>query len=229
MRLHQMFMPGIILLLLQTTHAQMDPVGDFNRHIASNWNGNYIRVSQYRVKGSPYFLGDSFPGIIRFKGGKVLADIKVLYNIYEQKAGMAVQDGIFEADEILEEFSIMLPEKYGRQELLFRSSTAFGAADLKAYLQVLEEGEKATLLKLYKARLAPDPANAMAKDLKVFDQYYEFFLYTTNGQQLKKIKLREKDFAKELEPAWVKQYVLEHKPDLSSEPAVIQMVQQYNR
>ena len=40
-------------------NAQPDPIGNFNKHVIEKWTHEYIRVSQYRVKGSPYLLGDS--------------------------------------------------------------------------------------------------------------------------------------------------------------------------
>jgi len=45
-------------------NAQPDPVGNFNKHVIEKWTHDYIRVSQYRVKGSPYLLGESFNGDI---------------------------------------------------------------------------------------------------------------------------------------------------------------------
>jgi hypothetical protein len=32
------------LFMVITTEAQVDPVGDYNRHIASNWKGEFARI-----------------------------------------------------------------------------------------------------------------------------------------------------------------------------------------
>lgn len=70
------------------SQAQPDPVGNFNKHVIEKWTHDYVRVSQYRVKGSPFLLGESFNGDITMKTGVVTVDKKLLYDIYDQKVGM---------------------------------------------------------------------------------------------------------------------------------------------
>src|SRR5687767_10259653 len=78
----------------------IDPVGDFNKHTIANWNGNYHRISQYRVKGTPYLFGQSFWGTIDYKGGKTVKGIKVLYDLHTQASGIDLKNNeIFEAEQ----------------------------------------------------------------------------------------------------------------------------------
>ena len=81
------FFTFIAVLGVLMVNAQPDPIGNFNKHVIEKWTHDYIRVSQYRVKGSPYLLGDSFSGDITMKSGVVTVDKKILYDIYDQKVG----------------------------------------------------------------------------------------------------------------------------------------------
>jgi hypothetical protein len=221
------FFAGLLFFCFKETHAQADPVGAFNRHIASNWKGDYIRVSQYHVKGTLYFLGEAFPGSITFRSGKTVDNTKVLYDLYNQKAGIEMNEGLFEADEPVRSFSISLPEKFGNGKLLFKSSAEFGNEDMKAFFNVLADGEKASLLKLYKIKLSPDPTNTMDRDAKVFEQYYEYYLYSK--KDLQKIKLKEKDILRALGgDQRLSDFIAKSNLDLSKEADVIQLITNYN-
>ncbi|HVG40157.1 MAG TPA: hypothetical protein VM888_01000 [Chitinophagaceae bacterium] len=219
----------LFMLAINVAFAQPDPVRDFNRHIIEKWGGDYIRVGPYRVKGSPFFLGESFPGMLKYKGGKTIKNTNVLYNLYEQKAGVDLKNEIYESGEVLEEFKMELPDKFGKQSLLFKNSSLYGDGTLKSYLNVLAEGSKASFLKQFKTKLIPDPTNTLSKDDKVFEQYYEYYLYAKGGAGLQKIKLRQKDILKELgDDPKLKDYISKNGLDLSKEEGVIQLINIYN-
>ena len=215
--------------LMVGAKAQPDPLRDFNKHVVENWSGDYIRIGPYRVKGSPFFLGESFPGVIKYKGGKTVTDIKVLYNLYNQKAGVDVNHDIFEANDAVAEFQVQLPSKFGGQTLLFKNTNQYQKESAEEFLNVLAEGSKAAFFKQYKTKLQADPTNTLSKDDKVFEQYYEYYLYTMASPGLHKIKLRSKDVLKELgEDPQIKEYVLKNHMDLSKEEDVIQLINKYN-
>jgi hypothetical protein len=123
----------------------LDPIGSFNRHIFKSWKGEYIRIGPYRVKGTPYLFEESFPGSLTYKGGRTVSDIKVLYDIYNQKAGVDVKSGMFKAAEPVENFSILLPEQFGGQKLLFKSSSLFAKTAMNCFFNILEDGRKSSL------------------------------------------------------------------------------------
>lgn len=213
---------------MHISFAQVDPMGDFNKHVVANWKGDYIRIAQYRVKGTPYLYGESFPGSINYKGGKVFKDSKILYDLYNQKAGIDEKNEIFEADDMVEEFSIVLPEKYGSQQLLFRNSSFYGEEN-KGFFNIVVDGEKISLLKSYKIKLSTDPANPMDKDIKIFDQYFDYYLYSKSEQKLAKIKLKEKDVANFIKDApFVKKQLNEQYIDLTKESGVKKLIIAYN-
>lgn len=212
-----------------SSFAQVDPVGDFNKHIAENWKSEYIRIGQFRVKGSPYLLGESFDGTITYKGGKVVSDKKVLYDLYNQKAGIEVNKEVFEADAPIESFFITLPEKFGGKKLSFKNSYLYGSSDVKGYLNVLEDGEKLSFFKVYKTRLIPDASNYIIKDLKVFEQYFDYYIYNKSTKTLSAVKLRKKDIAKELnDEEFLKSYIKNNNADLSNEVIVTNLIRSYN-
>ena len=218
----------VFVLITNLSFAQTNTVGEFNRFIAQNWSGDYIRIGQYKVKGTPYLLGESFPGTLTYKGG-AKSDTKILYDLYNQRAGADVKNSILESEQAVEEFSISLPAKFGGNTLLFKSTELYGNGSLKNYFNVLEEGPKATFLKLFRIKLISDPSNMMDKEQKVFEQYYEYYLYNNTTRELGKIKLKEKDIVKQLgDEEFVKSFISKGNLDVSNEVDVIKLIQGYN-
>lgn len=173
--------------------AQVDPVGAYNRFMAENWSGQYTRVGQNKVKGSPHLFGKAFPGQIDYGNGMFITKEKVLYNLLDQKAGPEVNGEIFEADNKPMQFILELPRENGGKKL-FKHSSAYGNEKLNAYFNVVTDGAYVALLKAYKIKLSPDPTNMMDKDLKLFEQYTEYYVFVHgNGGSLQKIKLKKKD------------------------------------
>jgi hypothetical protein len=217
------------LFICITCIGQVDPIGAINRSAVENKSGGYLNVGPYKVKGSPYLYGESFVGAIEYSTGKGLLDRKILYNLYDQKAGLEINDLLFEADESIKEFYIKLSDEYGGSKLLFKNSSEFGDKKIKGFFNVLVDGEKAMLLKYFKIRLQPDPVNTLAKDIKVFEQYHEYYLFFKNTQSLKKIKLRKKDLAKEFEDdPYIKTYLSNYPQDLFIETDLINLIKNYN-
>jgi hypothetical protein len=223
------FILASLLFVPNLAFAQVDPVGDFNKHVVGYWKGDFVRLFQYRVKGSPYLLGESFPGSITYKGGRTVNDGKVLYDIYNQQAGVDVNNQILELEIPVESFSLSVPEKFGGKTYLFKNPYVFGKPEMKGYLNVVEDGKKLALLKVYKTRLSPDPGDMMNKDIKIFEQYFEFYIYNKATQNLSAIKLRKKDISKEIgDEAFLKDYLSSNNNDLSNEANVIQLIKSFN-
>lgn len=176
--------------------AQTDAIGAFNKHIVEKWSEEYIRISQYRVKGTVYLLGEPFNGDISYTNGTALVDNKVLYDTYHQKAGPEVNGAIMVADVPVSQFVLRMPEKFGGQKLLFQEAAHFGK-DAKGFYNVLFSSDKFSLLKQFRSKLISDPSDPYSKDIKLLEQYYEYYVYVPATQSLKKVKLKEKD----LQPA----------------------------
>ncbi|HEX6168199.1 MAG TPA: hypothetical protein VFZ33_00805 [Chitinophagaceae bacterium] len=170
----------------------VDPLPTYNKHLAERWTGTYMQVSQYRVKGSPYFLGAAFPGILKFDDGNTRNDVRILYDLYNEKVEMEKDSILFELNQGVSEYSITLPKEYGGEKLVFRNAASFGDSKKKGFYNIVSESGKYVFMKEFKLKLVPDPANTLAKDYKMFEQYYEYFLYDTSSRNMKKIKLNKK-------------------------------------
>lgn len=217
-----------VLLAATQTFAQVDPVGNFNKHIVEQWTGDYVRVGQFKVKGSPYFLGEPFPGTITYSDGKSAQSQYILFDLHNQKVGFKQGNEALESIKAVESFSINLPDKFGNKKLLFKNGAAFGDAS-NTYYNILEEGPKFAFLKQYKIKLVADSRNTLDKDAKMFEQAYDYYIYNKSAKTLHKIKLREKDLLKELEsePA-AKDYVVKNVPSLSTEHDFISVINTVN-
>ena len=216
------------LLLSCGSFAQLGYIALYNKNMADSWDGEYIRISQYRVKGTPYLLGEAFPGSIKYKGGGSDTG-KVLYDLYKQKAGLAVNREIYESGGAVEEFDIKLSEKYGGDILVFKSTNVFGNTDLKSYFNIIEEGAKVSFLKIFRIRLVPDPSNQMDKDLRAFEQYFDYYLYVKGTNNLSKIKLKSKDIISEVgDEEFIKTQIKNADLDVSKEEDMIKLIKAIN-
>ena len=173
--------------------AQPDPIGNFNKHVIEKWTHDYIRVSQYRVKGSPFLLGESFSGDITMKTGVVTVDKKILYDIYDQKVGIDLDKKFVAPDGEVSGFFIQLSENFGGEKLNFINAANLSKVNLKGYLNVIADGSKFAFLRQYRIRLVADPAEMYSKDIKLFEQYYDYYIYNRATAELNKIKLKDKD------------------------------------
>ena len=183
----------VCMSFLSNLFAQPDPIGNFNKHVVEKWTHDYIRVSQYRVKGSPYLLGESFNGDISMKSGVVTVDKKILYDIYDQKVGMDLDKKFVAPDGEVSGFFIQLSENFGGEKLSFINASNLPKVNLKGYLNVIADGSKFAFLRQYRIRLVADPAEMYSKDIKLFEQYYDYYIYNRATAELNKIKLKDKD------------------------------------
>jgi hypothetical protein len=173
--------------------AQPDPVGSFNKHVIEKWSHEYIRVSQYRVKGSPYLLGESFDGLISMKTGVKTINQKVLYDIMDQRVGTESDRQLVAPDGEITSFFIQLTDRFGGEKLEFINANTLAKSNVKGYLNVIVNGPKLVFLRQYKIKMIPDPQNMYSKEIRIFEQYYDYYLYNYSSQSLEKIKLKEKE------------------------------------
>lgn len=226
--LRAIFILLLAILKISTTFSQVDPVGDFNRHVFESWKGTVIRIGPYNVRGTPYLLGESFTGSISYKTGTILKETKILYDLYHQKAGVDLKGEIFESDDPIESFSINLPEKMGGKKLLFKNSYVFGKPAMNCFFNVLEEGSKVALLKVYKSKVVADPSNNMDTKAKVFEQYFEYYLYFKSNAALSNIRLKRKDLEKDLGDKFIEEYLSNNYTEFSQEADIIRLIKAFN-
>jgi hypothetical protein len=199
----------------------VDPLPTYNKHLAERWSGEYMQVSQYRVKGSPYLLGKAFPGTLKFADGNTKNNVQIIYDLYNEKVSFEKDSIIFELDKLLNEFSIMLPPEYGNANLVFRNAVSFGDSKKKGFYNVISESGRYVFMKEFKLKLVPDPVNSLAKDYRMFEQYHEYILYDTASRNMKKIKLNKKSVLSFFQnKSAVENEINDSKIDISTEAGV---------
>ena len=214
----------LLIAFVNSLQAQTDAIGDFNKHVIEKWTEDYIRVSQYRVKGSPYLLGESFDGQLTMKTGLKTINQKVLYNVMEQKVGTEIDKQLISPDGDVVSFYIQLPEKFGGEKLDFVATATMGDNNVKGYLNVIADGPKLAFLRQYKSKMVPDPTNMYSKDIRIFEQYSEYYIFVRKTAELIKVRLKEKDIV-----AALSGFAIPANIDFSKMAAVKQAVEFLNR
>jgi hypothetical protein len=191
----KLFVSLILFSLISLTGlSQPDPIGGFNKHVIEKWSHEYIRVSQYRVKGSPYLLGEPFDGSIEMKSGVKTEGKKILYNVFEQKVGVEMEKELVAPDGDVKAFQIQLPDKFGGEKMNFINADNLVKSPVKGYLNIFIDGPNAALYRQYRNRLVADPSEMYSKEIRMFEQYYDYFLHNKKSGVIEKVRLREKDF-----------------------------------
>lgn len=179
-------------------HAQSDPLGAFNKHVVEKWTHEYVRYGAFKVKGSPYLLGEAFAGQAMVNGTGSVTDKRILFNLPDQKVGFEMDGQFVVPDGNVTSFALVLPEKYGSQTLEFTEWANFKNHKQKGYVQLVAKNKKAIFLKNYRSRVINDPSDPYSKEIKIFEQYSEYFIYDLVSNELHAVKLRDKDILKAL-------------------------------
>jgi hypothetical protein len=99
-----------------------------------------------------------------------------------------------------------------------------GKSNVKGYLNLLSDGPKLAFLRQYKSRLVPDPTNMYSKDIRIFEQYYEYYIYIKKTGELIKVRLKEKDIV-----AALAGFPIPAEADFSKMASVKQIIELLNR
>lgn len=216
------------LSLFGTAISQTDAIGDFNKHVIEKWSEDFIRISQYKVKGSPYLLGESFDGALVVKSSIVASNQKILYDLYNQKVGIEINKELIKPDGEVLSFFIQLPEKFGNEKLEFINSSTLKNVSFNGYLNILETGSKLIFLRQYKTRVIADPANMYSKDFRIFEQYYDYYLYNNATNSLEKIRLKQKDVISALNGMPASVFALANNYNFSTVNSIREFVKKVN-
>ena len=226
MKLH--YLSVLLLLSAISAHAQLGYITQYHKKMLETWAGEYIHISQYKVKGTPYLMGEAFPGTVKYRGGGTNSG-NILYNLFEQKAGIGLNNQIYDNGGVLEEFTMNLPQQYGGEVLRFKNTELFGSTELKSFFNIIEDGAKISFLKIFRTRLIPDPSNQMDKDLRIFEQYFDYYLYVKGTKSLSKIKLKSKDVISQFgDEDFIKNQIKTADLDVSKEEDMIKLIKAIN-
>ena len=186
----------VFYLIGINVNAQFDIVGTYNKQVLQNWSGTYSRIGPYKVKGSGYFLGEALSGIVKFKDRDLMQSKKLFYDLYNQEILFQQGEDLIKVDDVLEELTVTLSEKYEGKSMRFKNAVLYETGNLKGFFEVLEEGPKASFLKMYKINVAPDPGNMLDRDAKLFEQYSEYYIFNADTKSFENVKLKTKEINK---------------------------------
>lgn len=217
-------------IICVNVNAQFDIIGTYNKQVLQNWSGTYSRIGPFKVKGSGYFLGEALSGIVKFKDHDLMQSKKLFYDLYNQEIVFQQGEDLLKVDEVLEELTITLPEKYGSKSMIFKNAVLYEATNIKGFFEVLEEGPNVSFLKMYKINIAPDPGNMRDRDAKLFEQYSEYYIFNTVSKNLIHVKLKSKEIKKALISSGLSSTnsINPDNYDLSKEQEVINFFKQIN-
>ncbi len=187
----------VLFFISHSVFAQFDIIGEYNKTLMQNWSGTYTRVGQYKVKGSFYFLGKALAGSVKYRGVDVRQNGGILYDLYKQEVGFNHGGELLLMDSLIEDFTVTLSDKFAGLTMAFKNAIFYGTNN-KGYFEVLEDGTNLGFFKKYEIRVAPDPGNMYDKEARIFEQYYEYYVFNYKSKTLEKVKLRSKDFSKAL-------------------------------
>lgn len=194
------FLAGI--LFGDQATAQLDQIGEYNKLLMQNWSGKYFQIGNYKVKGSPYLYGESVPGELVLEDDTESKHSNMYYDLYNQEVGVNIDNTFVKLDKDISEFRFAVPKKYGSGQLVFKRVGLYNEHKLKGYFNVLADNQgKYAFLRYFSVALMSDASDMMNKDLKVFQQNYDYYIYNYKDKSLKKVKLRSKDITRVIEEA----------------------------
>jgi hypothetical protein len=192
----------IILALMVCTGASaqqaafIDPSAAYNKLLLERNDETYYQLGNYKVKGTPYLYGGSFPGQIVFTDAREFKDVTLSYNTYTQKLSMEQKGTVLDITDPVQSFSMQLPPAYGDTTLYFKNSAAFGETKLQGFFQVLFTGKKYTLLKFYKSALKTVSTNYAVSEQKELDLQSDYYYYSQAEKKISKLKVNNKAILK---------------------------------
>lgn len=189
-------------MLWNDASAQLDQIGEYNKLLMQNWSGKYFQIGNYKVKGSPYLYGESVPGELILEDDTESKHSNMYYDLYNQEVGVNVDNTFVKLDKDISEFRFAVPKKYGSGQLVFRKVSQYNEPKLKGYFNVLADNKgKYAFLRYFSVALMSDASDMMNKDLKVFQQNYDYYIYNYKDHSIKKVRLRNKDIVRAIEEA----------------------------
>jgi hypothetical protein len=210
----------------------VDPIAGYNKTAIQYKSGQYYVIGNHRVIGSPFLLGRVYKeSTLQLKDGRSIVGVELLYDTYNQVLQFVNGKDTMELVDPVKEFSIMYPVENGKEATVktnFINADQFGKGKIKGYFQELTDGKKAALLKLYSNRISDIPYNSIASEYMMFEQFVEYYVYTTD-KKLHKLKLNYPDVVKALDKdKRIEEYLSTNQPNLAEEAQIIKLIDFYN-
>lgn len=166
-----------------------DPASSYNRLLIENKGENaFYQIGTYKVKGSPYFFGEKNTATV-YAGKQTARNIPASYNMYNQSIDF--YEGIAKLTKECAEvdsFRLEGNSKVGlEQAAVFLNGRLLGAKKC-AFYQVLSEGPRFKLYKLYTAEIGSLQGAYVGSEMRQFDIRTDYFYIDSTNKKLKKLR-----------------------------------------
>jgi len=170
-----------------------DPAQVFNKVQIDkhNSNGGYIRIDNYKVTGTPYFMGERHPAILFIKGEGSF-NTRLSYNVYKQELEFYTKTNpntpLIKEWELVDSF-ILHPSDNSTfvTDIKFLGGTVLGSNE-KVFFREMYLGTKYSLYKRYRVELAFVSGAYVKSDLREFDLIGEYYYMDESSKKLIKLK-----------------------------------------
>lgn len=171
--------------------AYFDAAQAYNKLLVERGNGSYMRVDQYKVVGTPFFLGEKHKGHL-FAKGETAHNILLSYNTYNQELSFYSSgnpdNALVKTPQLVDSF--VLKQNLSKEideDIVFINGRFIGG-DEKSFYRLMHKGAQYSLYKKYKTTLGIVSTNYVQSDLRQFDLASEYYYYSPGMQELKKLK-----------------------------------------
>jgi hypothetical protein len=210
-----------------------DPALNHNRLLRDRLGeGVYTMVGTYKVIGTPFLFGAKHAGDV-FTPTEKAFNIDLSYNTYNQEIDFYSTSNptqpLTKMPGEVDSFVIRKDIEAGlMQDVKFVYGKVLGSKD-KSYFEIVQQGEKYSLYKRYKADLGYVSTNYVQSELRQFDILVDYYYYNSATKELKKIKLNfdsmKKEFKGVKDPAGV---VTQQSFNTNPEAAASQVIKYMN-
>ena len=182
--------------------AFFDAAQSYNRLLLEKGNGTYLRISNYKVIGTPYLFGGKNIGDLYGKG-EFAENMQLSYDTYNNEVEFYSRgnsgEPLVKTVENIDSF-ILKPDAINSisKDLKFISSELLGAPD-KGFYQLMYEGVF-QLYKKYKSTLEIVTTNIVESDLRQFELGYDYYYVNKSTGAIKKIRYSYNGLKKEFAP-----------------------------
>jgi len=180
------------------SRAWSDPALNHNKMLIGE--GKYLLIGPYKVKGSPYLLGQQHSGDI-FSAAEKAWNISLSYNTHNQEVEFFSTSNpgqpLVKEPGTLDSFILHANPAAGiAGPLKFIYGSILGTDD-KAYFLEIFTGKRYSVYKKYRSELGYDTDNYGQSELRIFELQYDYFYKDNETKGIKKLKKNSVQVIKE--------------------------------
>lgn len=183
------------------------------------------------IKGSPYYHDDWLKGTLELENGKVVKDVEMKLNLYENELIVkdGKQSGIINRA-LVKGFSLGFADQIDAH---FARYPTYDKSGSDLYYKILHEGKMTLLenIKIIYEKASFEGAYSVNKTYDEFKQYPSYFFITADSDKPQKIKSTNKAFLKifPAHQAELKRYISENLLDVRNAEDIMNVLRYYDQ